>query len=216
MGINFQTATWNEMRDVAHQNAVDKGWWSEGDREVDTVLELMCSEVAEATEADRSHWPAVCFEIRPDNEWDLKNEVIRADGKRTGMVDYELMRPLTQEFNLSHRKPEGAATELVDLVIRCFDYAGRHKFDIDTVLEGMDEFLDVDTVKTYSPSRVRMDFYRIAGQAKCHDDMEHIICALILMAKAYFHIRGWNLREVIELKHNYNTTRPVKHGGKAF
>jgi len=32
----------------------------------------------------------------------------------------------------------------------------------------------------------------------------------------YFEQRGWDLEHVINLKHEYNKTRPLRHGGKKF
>lgn len=211
--LDFQKASWNEMRDAAHGNAVAKGWWEEGDRDLNTVLELIASEVAESTEANRNHWPAICFEVRPGNEWDMANEHVRGDGKKTGMVDFEKIRPFALEFNISHRKPEGSATELADVVIRGLDYAGRHKFDLDTEIAS---YFTEEVIAVPTPSEMHMSLYRCISELRSHEDMKDGIPVIIYAIQEYFNMRGWNLREAIALKHAYNTTRPAKHGGKAF
>ena len=37
---------------------------------------------------------------------------------------------------------------------------------------------------------------------------------VVIRVMDYFGYMGWNLEETIEKKHNYNCTRPYKHGGK--
>lgn len=42
------------------------------------------------------------------------------------------------------------------------------------------------------------------------------IADMIIRALDYAEYRGWDMQEIIKKKHEYNKTRPYKHGGKAL
>lgn len=95
----------NEMRDQAHKNACDKGWWdadlvpANPETLIPEKLCLMHSEVSEALECYRDP------EHRPNEAWRSEKG-----------------------------KPEGLPAELADVIIRIGDFCGYFGIDIETAV----------------------------------------------------------------------------------
>lgn len=51
--LNIHAMSLNQLRDVIHNTAVDKGWWDGDERDLGTILMLCVSELAEALEEYR-------------------------------------------------------------------------------------------------------------------------------------------------------------------
>lgn len=101
----------NDLRDAAHENACDKGWWTgKEERQFTEIIALLHSEVSEALEAYRSHGPR--------EEW-FRN------------VAPEDMVPYTEDYAARGYKPEGVPSELADIIIRVLDVAGAYDIDIE-------------------------------------------------------------------------------------
>ena len=116
--------TLNEWAKEIHDNAQKHGWWDE-ERSFGDIIALCHSELSEALEEYRNNMPMVyCYD-----ESDETNVSCLIKGK----------------------KPEGIAIEMIDCIIRIFDWCGKENIDVD---------------------------------------------------------------KLIELKHEYNKTRPYRHGGK--
>ncbi len=114
----------NELCKVAHQAAVDSGWWKPGTEK--TALEchmLIVSEVAEATEEVRGGRPPV-------------HVVNKHDGS---IASIDVPSPesfiLTDGDQRIQLKPEGEAVELADAVIRIADWFGRHGWDLEAIVK---------------------------------------------------------------------------------
>lgn len=93
----------NNMRDMVHRLAKEKGWWEEGETRtfVETIM-LVVTECAEAVEDFR-------------NGKDLDLTYVSPSGI------FNTTAPL---------KPEGIPIELADIIIRVLDIAGRWNIDI--------------------------------------------------------------------------------------
>ncbi|RTL20745.1 MAG: hypothetical protein EKK55_17320 [Rhodocyclaceae bacterium] len=57
--------------------------------------------------------------------------------------------------------------------------------------------------------------YDLAGNKKPEGQSVELVDAVIRIMD-YFGERGWNFEEVLKAKMAYNTTRPHRHGGKAY
>ena len=103
----------NELRDRAHQNAVDHGFTG---ATVGEEIALMHSELSEALEEYRNGA--------------LPNQTLYIDNF------CESLR--TEERSLDKFKPCGIPSEMADVIIRVLDFCGKYNIDIDkAVLEKM-------------------------------------------------------------------------------
>lgn len=203
------------MRDV-HQNAVDHGWWEDG-RNDDQILCLIHSEWSEALEEERAGRPL--FWLACEN----------------GMEDNEICMPLlchshTLEDSLDcpHRgkKPEGFSVELIDGCIRILDYMGyvtkgqpAFKPSADTIeklcdsdiisdIPGAEYFDAVDDI--FALVRV---LHGLTAMVCPDTGLTPLVKCLILCFR-WIKKNGLDPEEVLLLKHEYNKTRPYKHGKK--
>ena len=130
--------TTNELVEKCHSQAVAMGWWPADRTEDRRPLEihmLICSEVAEATEAVRHR--ELPFYLR-DSEHDLNLTVVATAEKdevrpvgAPGEVGFDEALTLAAKGTW---KPEGEAVELADAVIRVMDYFGRQGWDLEAVI----------------------------------------------------------------------------------
>lgn len=100
----------NDLVQVAHQNAVSKGWWDE-DRSFGEIIALIHSEASEALEDYRNG--------RAITEMWYENKELKT----------RLNDPITVKC-----KPCGIPSELADIVIRVFDVCGRHGIDLEQAI----------------------------------------------------------------------------------
>jgi hypothetical protein len=118
----MQPQTINDLRDMVHQAAVEKGWWPEKNgliqREPAVLHMLMVTEIAEATEEARAGNPPLYY---------VTNDGRVTDGDLGGIF------PLTVAGKL--QKPEGELIELADTVIRILDYCGAKGWDIQSAIQ---------------------------------------------------------------------------------
>lgn len=110
--------TLNELRDAAYANAVAKGF-HEKPRSVSDGVSLLHSECSEILEDARDgHAPT-----------DVWYEEKRKNGDTTIVT-----RHSKQVFvdSIPQFKPCGIGSEIIDVLIRAFDFAGEHGIDLDT------------------------------------------------------------------------------------
>lgn len=105
----------NSLRDLIHDHAKAKGWWSKPTDTIAAKLLLVHSEISEAVEILREARP--CPFGAPE-------------------VDYDDLRKETRW----HGKPEGFPTEIADTIIRLLDLCGQLNIDIEGVLLRKVEF----------------------------------------------------------------------------
>lgn len=181
-----------------HENAVKHGWW-ENKRSTGEIIALIHSELSEALEEARDNRPMM-YVLGPNGD--------------------EICTPCY----FGGRKPEGVAVELADAVIRLLDLAAHvgmplqnydtARDELDTMRDDAEKgFEDFGTVIAFLHT-ITSDFY---GSVVKLEVTESISAALAIIAyvEGYLAQNGLDLWQVIEIKHNYNKTRPYKHG-KAF
>lgn len=103
----------------------------------------------------------------------------------------------------SNKKPEGELIELADAVIRCLDWIGKtEKFFLKNHRHPVGYFYGMNPLEAY---------------CRLHDTIsEGDIHGTIILSFTYAKHRGWDLMEAIRIKHEYNKTRPHRHGWKKY
>ena len=107
-----------------HQIATEHGWWDEP-RSFGEIIALCHSELSEALEEYRNGKPLLyCAE--KDGDW--------CNGSGAdGMSCEECYRIRAESGKLPH-KPEGAAVEMIDCIIRILDWCGKENIDVEKIL----------------------------------------------------------------------------------
>lgn len=203
------------MREV-HKNAVDHGWWAEG-RNDDQTLDLIHSEWSEALEEERLGHPMVW----KDCHYDLDEVGICTPNFCRDHVAY----PDTDNCKWKGKKPEGFAVELIDGCIRILDYMGY-------VAQGEPAFRPhVDTIDKLCSDEV---VNKLIGEwIEPLDDIFtlvrtlHALTAMVspdeglvplvkclMICFNWIKRRGLDPEQILMDKHEYNKTRPYKHGKK--
>lgn len=111
---------------LAHQNAVEHGWWDGAERSPLELIALMHSELSEAVEELRKGTPPIY----------QNSEVEHFVGKYTGETAESKGKAVMQvtpdhPFWDPSKKPEGELIELADVVIRIMDYCGKKGYDLE-------------------------------------------------------------------------------------
>ena len=191
-----------KLQNEIHKNAVEHGWWDEP-RTFGDVIALCHSELSEALEAY------------------LNGETMVWKGEAG--------------------KPEGVAVELADCIIRILDWAGHEDVDMIGIANQERNFLYLIR-KTMSDEwwnkpvnfievvifchtclSHSLESYR-AGEPMCFVDDENdaLQGVAIGMAHCIIRIQNWakhndvDIWKIVRLKHEYNKSRPYRHGGKAL
>lgn len=102
----------NELIQIAHQNAIDKGWWQE-ERSFGELIVLVHAELSEAIEDYRAGKD-------PAEAWYEKKDQTTFQG-----------RPYQPDPSW---KPCGIPSELADVVIRIFDICGFYNIDLEAAI----------------------------------------------------------------------------------
>lgn len=193
------------IKDV-HENAIKHGWW-EKPRSFAELLLLVHSEISEALEELRNkHDPKEIY---------YEGHVKLEDGSILTMTRPMPEHVIYDNCNTIHvTKPCGFPTEFADVIIRLYDMAGWYKWSID---EQLIKVTTQSIKQNYSASQIR------DGISDLHDDVvtmrrsrypsamaEYIIARVHAIAEG----NGIDLDAAILEKHEYNKTRPYKHGGK--
>lgn len=207
-----------------HENAKAHGWWDE-ERSDAELRALIHSEWSEALEEARAGRPLVwhaCKSVYTDICELCETCANKANGKTVGLC------PLYME------KPEGVAVELMDGCIRIMDWCGKlgmmmtnEEPDNQGTLERLScEVCGILTNKTrgvVDPLAMTMDRVDVAtlvdGLHGCiakHRTAEHhldLLCAYGI-ACAWVRAQGLDPVKLMQAKHEYNKSRPYKHGKK--
>lgn len=184
----------------AHGQAVKSGWWDSGDRPEQEVLMLIQTEICEAIEDVRARRPLMYYH----------DGSVLCPGKPLPGV-----------------KPEGELVEIADAVIRAGDYLGRVRADWQKV-----QFHSSPKEIPYDTEIGIDDLVRLADPARhetlewyfqisaCLYEKRMIQFSLTEMLRKTFEMwanrfSGLSLESVIDLKMQFNSTRPYRHGNKA-
>ncbi len=177
---------WNKLRDEAHVNSVEHGWW-EGTPSDKHFLCLVISELMEAVEADRKSHRADIVSMQ---------ETIDAGGFCEGFF-IEFVKDSVED-------------ELADAAIRLLDLAGQHNIDIHT---STIENISKDSLSLRQNSFTELIYgivSTITDQINIYITIEVVIAQIVGLSK----LLNINLVKHIELKMMYNKTRAYKHGKK--
>lgn len=199
-----------EVAREIHENAKAHGWWDE-EREAAEIYALIHSEWSEALEEYRAG--------RPDR-W-----FFCLDEEKVGICPNAAC-PLTPDVSCLKRepKPEGICVELIDGVIRIFDYmehsAGMAGWtmQLDEMLcemYGRDESLMKAACERSLPALINelhntcTDAFKARG---ANGGELAILFAAFGQVWQWIKGRGLDPMELLIEKHEYNKTRPYKHG----
>ncbi len=203
----------NEFAKEVHANAVAHGWYDGGERTEAEIFANIHSEWSEAFDA-YAHglpWyyhhcgdPATKDEICESFD-DCYSRKIGWDG------DHCFMR---------NKKPEGIAVELIDGVIRILDYAGylvEQGYNVN-VAPSKDTAMDVATAikeQDFCSKICGLHTFTVDSREDGREDVitygfDLIISFVFSMVKE----QGLDPEKIMLEKHEYNKTRPYRHGGK--
>ena len=206
----------NEFAKDVHQNAVEHGFW-EDDPDITVSAALIHSEWSEALEEYRAGRPMVwynCNEISTDlNPCDPQDE--------GDCLNYACRETCEHRS----KKPEGIAVELIDGCIRILDYLGKEGLTIrgiETFEELMktapQEVYKVDLPNLVTNLHLKTSYaYVFIKGAKSEQHLQRGYAAMfeaISVAFCWIRENGYDPAEIMKTKHEYNRTRPYKHGGK--
>lgn len=189
----------NEFAKEIHQNAVAHGWW-EGERSADEIIALIHSEWSEALEEYRAGRPLVWHKC-PYNSGMCEFQEVHNTG--AGIV--------CDACTPDKRKPEGIAVELIDGCIRILDYFGREGYKLN---EAFCEWVEIGggIADPYFP-KVITTLHKLTSQAVDEYECLNLQDAM-LVAMRWIKKQGLAPFDLMREKHEYNKTRPYKHGGK--
>ncbi len=196
----------NEFIQEVHDNAKLHGWWDGGERPVAELISLIHSEWSEALEEARAENPMLYINDSKGN----KCEIAKLG---SGVV------------GLDNCKPEGIGVELIDGVIRIFDLFGKYGYkvsrgDAQMLIEASKKANPMLGKKTALAMVVMTahDLTAKAGEAMLRNMPVEMAMAPLEACTgfvlAWVQMQGWNPEQLLKIKHEYNKTRPYKHGKK--
>lgn len=193
--------TINELAKEVHKNAVKHGWWDEERSEAE-VIALIHSEWSEALEEARAGRPLVY------------KDYIEPFG------DVYRIAPNDERYCSYNGKPNGIAVELIDGVIRIFDWIGKCNIittkedGSDTLIDTMYNDLNVELVPD-DLSELIAYLHRCTAEALRGNLIEaNFIMSAAAIAMSWVKMQGLDPLALLLEKHEYNKTRPYKHGKK--
>lgn len=210
--------TMNEVVREIHKNAVDHGWW-DGERGIAEIYALIHSEWSEALEEARAG---------RDDVWFACNECLVCDKvsrEECGRYDPAMV------CDYRGAKPEGICVELIDGVIRILDYVGYKSESIDYGELTMNDYLH--QVCMYGDEATRDEWAEMQGdnvgalvmhlhretadagrKVQAYNMYLGKLMSAVLMVWMWIEGRGLDPMQLLIEKHEYNVTRPYKHGKK--
>jgi len=196
---------WNECALAVHQNAVEHGWWDK-ERDAAEIFALIHSELSEALEEYRNARPMIYY---PCNAGGVCVDDRREENVSCGSRIYNPENP-DAPCSAKSKKPEGIAVELADCVIRILDYCGKEQINIGGELSERRAGFDSYTL----PVLVNACHCLIAGAYEKEKETPVYFAECIAVIRFWCEENGVELEEIIGIKHEYNKSRPYRHGGK--
>ncbi len=199
---------WNEFAAEVHQLAVDHGWWDPKPSFADIVV--MChSELSEAVEEYRGGRPMV---------WHVCTRMAEQKGACSpGPHNAEICEMAAypdqkEECQFYHPKPEGVAVEMGDCILRILDVLAEAGVNIDRQLKlGLGDGYD-DLIGVVARCHAYISRAYLAGTNDCEQYERLLECMAAILNWASFN--DADMEAVLRVKHEYNKTRPFRHGGK--
>lgn len=195
-----------ELAKEVHLNAVSHGWWDE-ERQNPEIIALIHSEWSEALEEARAGRP-LAYKVD-------------AEGERIQFVTLQ-----DAGYAKLRAKPEGVAVELIDGVIRILDYLGKINSEIreigdsESTIERFYSESNLAKVPEKLPELVAyLHLYTsqaFSGIQSAYPYLYKPFGMMGAMAAALSWVKKQGIDPLALLldKHEYNKTRPYKHGKK--
>lgn len=192
-----------------HQNAKEHGWWDDPRTDA-TIRSLFHCELSEAMESYRRH-EAMLWHNCPADHKPCEDQPV-----------HDAALPCA-DCRPENRKPEGVAVELIDFVIRVFDYLG----SVNHVLPPMQ--VSTELLAAWAADDIQLDddgvvtaldlpdFVDVLHTHVALSDLMHSATYLVTavgLVFAWLMNRGLDPDVLMMEKHSYNITRTYKHGGK--
>nr|DAX67634.1 MAG TPA: NTP-PPase-like protein [Caudoviricetes sp.] len=196
----------NEFAKEVHANAVAHGWW-ETERDPAEIIALIHSEWSEALEEYRAGRPMVWHECMDEGQAPEDRPVVCE--QCTDCYYYG------KECEHRGKKPEGIAVELIDGCIRILDFAAHEKVSL--------EFGSIEPLQPTPPKLIAdlhyYTSYALNDVGKYGKIVEHYFIpkwlgVAVYEALRFIHVQGIDPEKIMLEKHEYNRTRPYRHGGK--
>lgn len=197
----------DELIKEIHENAKAHGWWDD-ERSLGEIISLIHSELSKALEEYRDRKPLMYWNKNNSPCTDFKND----EGN---------------SWSYNGDKPEGIAVELADVIIRILDYFGKMECTIDEIespgvlykLENpnfpcfITQMHALVTNAWIHRGDTDEDSDQYADEA---NDTMWWLSETVASIFDWCKHNGIDMYEAIRIKHEYNKTRPFKHGGKAI
>lgn len=199
----------NEFAKEVHAVSVEHGWWEGNENnDVDTKIALIHAEWSEALEEYRAGRPMVWYKCREGGE-------VAPVCVENACLEWEHGECVLCSRN---PKPEGIAVELVDGVIRILDlmaHEGMKVYEADDLRLRNCTLPRLVTTLHYCTSNV-VDHVNNTGKwiRNGLDAVENDFNCCLTTAMAWLDEQGVDFEVVLRAKHEYNKTRPYRHGGK--
>lgn len=192
----------NELAKEIHELAVSKGWW-EQERSFAEIIALCHSELSEALEEYRNGKSIIYHDCEyHDTRWKCPDKF---DGCQYG-----------ENKGCMISKLEGIAVELADTIIRILDYCGKENIDIDSIIAYGDIGNPPDDFSL--PKLIAHSHWKLSMAYESYisyrNDYQDWLVSCIYIIQEWCKLKKVDLDEIIRIKHEYNKTRPYKHGGK--
>lgn len=201
-----------EVAREVHENAKAHGWWDE-EREAAEIYALIHSEWSEALEEYRAGRPDRWYPCEHLHYMCEENNGCKRNNPNSTCI---------------HRgaKPEGICVELIDGVIRILDYLGKTRGTEEYTDGTIDHYMHAlndegeEVIKEWQALSVPT-LINLLHNEVCKVDIAYAKvfgveteCFLGLASIAWQWIKGRGLdpMELLMEKHEYNKTRPYKHG----
>lgn len=202
--------TLNEWKKAVHDNSVSKGWY-ENERNSMEMFMLMATEISEATEEVRKHKEHLYYEgEKPEGEAvELADLMIRifdyAQYKNIDLDKY-VEREFDYLFGVGKR-------DLSDLnkIGNALNKYKKHK-DLPLFFKNFlnaENPIEKHMILNMNIAKAAEEFYLDVSEEE-----SFYLTDTIFLILFYFKENKWNIEEILDIKHNYNKTRPFKHGGK--
>lgn len=203
-----------------HENAVAHGWW-EKPRSMGNLLSLVHSELSEALEAYRNGEQLFYYV-----GCDLSSHCDSENGVPAFQEGLE--SPLRKGESCTEGKPDGIAIELVDAVIRILDMFEKHGVGFKVFVEAR-SMLDRGDIREAAPEIFYDDAFFPDFINVLHDTVSESslgircfseyrwargLAVIVVLVDKWMQGHGLQLYELIGIKHEYNKTRPYRHGNK--
>ena len=196
----------NEFAREVHANAVAHGWW-ETERDPAEIIALIHSEWSEALEEYRAGRPMLWHECMDEGQAPEDRPVVCE--QCTDCYYYD------KKCEHRGKKPEGIAVELIDGCIRILDFAAHEKVSL--------KFREIEPLQPTLPKLIAdlhyytskaLDDVGRSGKIISHTHISEWLGPAVYEVFRYIYAHRLEAGKIMLEKHEYNKTRPYRHGGK--